>query len=1414
MKRHRTLASLLGLPSLLLLVVPLWHYLAAQEASPDSATADTETTIVTTNTLGGDERYLTHLSTDKPIYRVGEIVYVRGVLLHHANRHAVPTDKQIQAVVEIRGPKGDVVASGMVTVEESVLGFGWTVPDAQPGGQYTAKVTYPFSGHPPAERSFDIRAYRAPRLKTQIEFVRDGYGPGDQVAAILHVERAEGGVPASAPVTVTARLDGEEVYRGTSSVNASGDCVGRFTLPAEITRGEGTLAMAIQDGGVVETASKTIPILLQTVDLTLYPEGGDLVADLPNRVYFQAFTPAHKPADLAGVVVDQNGTQVATFRSEHEGRGRFQFSPQDGHTYALKIIEPSGIDTQYALPDVVSRGVALRADRDQFAANQPITLGIGCTPQPRDLRVTLAKRETVVAEGVLPASEQTAKALTGVKFDLEKEAPDGVLIATVWDADGTPLAERLVYRQPAQMVHVEISPNASQYVPGDKARITLRTTDDAGEPVDAVVGVTVTDDSVLEMIERREQAPRLPVMVLLEDEVRELADAHVYLDPNDPEAPRAVDLLLGTQGWRKFAFVHASQFLAEYGDAARRVLSLRMASRTESLSFGVGMRGLGLAKGAVDELDAVMLNAEMAPEAMLRGQDRKANDRFAPPAAAEPAAGPAPVVDQQREQAAKSEIVAVDEAKQLAQSVARRRLAKALEDADAIADRELMAEEQVQLRNDFVAVRLYAHQVSSTRQPGARTDFTETLFWHAGIRTGKEGTATIEFGLNDSVGSFRVLADAFTADGALGSNTRQIDSVEPFYLEPKLPLEVTMDDVIHAPIGVVNATNTQLFGTNIRIAGNAGQPFTGAITSFDLAPGERTRRMMRIRVGQFSGRAEFTLSATAGPYGDQVTRSVAVKPLGFPVEDGVGGLIGPESDVSHEFTIPEDIVRDSLSARIIAHPTPLASMTEALERLIREPCGCFEQTSSSTYPLVMAQQYFLSHTGIDPSLIERSAEILERGYSRLTGFESPSGGYEWFGGDPGHDALTAYGLLEFTDMARVRHVDPAMLARTRAWLLDQRDGEGGYVRRTHTLHTWLAEPDVANTYNTWALLEAGVDSDLSKEVAWVRQAAETTQNTYVMALAANVLALAGDREGADHLWDRLAGEQTDDGSLSGATVSVVGSTGQALKIETTALAVLAWLKNPQYAENVERSIQYLAESCKAGRYGSTQSTVLALRAIIAYDQSRAVPKAPGSLQVTVDGKAIGSPVAFTPETQGAIELPDIAKLMAAGQHQVQIAMTGGSQMPYSVTLEYHRKKPDSSDQCKLYLDVALRDMEVVEGNVTEAQVAIVNRVGETLPMPVAIIGIPGGLEVRHDQLKELVKQQTIAAYEVVGREVVLYWRALQPEERVELPISLVAAIPGTYTGPASRAYQYYTDEDKVWLEGLHVSIDRKPEGNR
>ncbi|MBW3542863.1 MAG: A-macroglobulin complement component, partial [Planctomycetes bacterium] len=1347
----------------------LWRAgLTAEEAAakPDQPAK------ATTEKLGGADRFLTQLSTDKPIYRAGETVYLRGVVLRASDHKPLPAEQQFSALVEILGPKGETVASGPVQSQDSVLGFSWKVPEGQAGGEYTAKVTSPWEGHPPAERKFDIRVYRAPRLKSQIEFVRDGYGPADTVAASLHVERAEGGIPEGAAVTVLTRVDGAEVYAGRTTVDAAGNCSARFELPPQIARGEGTLAFVIEDGGVVETAAKTIPILLQTVDLAMYPEGGDLVAGLPNRVYIEARTPAQKPADIAGVVVDGEGRQVGKFRTQHEGRGRFGFTPEAGGKYALRITEPSGIATQFPLPELKAAGVVLSSADETSSAGEPVVLSIAGS-EARRVKVTLSRREVEVAAKMvaIPADGTPARVeLT------PRPGSDGVLLATVWDESGRPLAERLVFRRPERSIRVSIEPDRERYVPGGKAKLTIRTTDDSGQPVAAVVGLTVTDDSVLEMIEKREQAPRLPVMVLLENDVRELADAHVYLDPENREAPLAVDLLLGTQGWRRFAFVETEKFLAENGESARRVLALKLASDRERQG-GLIRRRRFLFFDAVEEFAAPLPAAAAAPE----GAALEVDKALAP---ADP--------DQPADRAAGRAQAAGGEVRDLA------KLQQALGDAEDKAGGLALPKRRKRLAldvaNSFVYVREYAHAVRPDRQPGERVDFTETLYWHAGVRTdAKTGEAQVEFGLSDSVTSFRAAADAFDARGALGSGTAVVESVEPFYVEPKLPLELTSGDLVRLPVGLVNATLDPLSQPTVALQAQGLRP-AGIPADLPevLAADTRIRRLVDLDTTGFSGRTEVVLRAAAGGLSDSVARPLDVRPLGFPIEIARGGMLSAGGTVERELIMPQGIVPGSLKTRIQVFPTPLASLTGALERLLQEPSGCFEQTSSTTYPLVMAQQYFLSHTGIDPKLIARSNELLEKGYARLTSFECKGGGYEWFGEDPGHEALTAYGLMEFRDMAETRSVDPAMLQRTRTWLLGRRDGSGGFKRERRALHTWVADQDLSDAYLTWALLSAG-ESDLAKEIDQVERAAGETKNSYVLALSANVMVLAGRKEAATRMLDRLAELQTIHGDVEGATTSIVGSGGEALTIETTALATLAFLSDREYADFADKGIRYLAEVCKAGRFGSTQSTVLALKAIVAHDRLLARPKAAGSVQLLVDGKSVGEPVAFDRKTEGAIELADVASLMTPGAHTLAVQMVDGSDMPFSIAVHLYSTRPDSSDQCDVGLEVALPDQTVEEGAVTEARVVVTNRSDKPVPTPVAIIGLPGGLEVRHDQLKELVKSGKIAAYEVLGREVVLYWRDLDAKARVELPVSCVAAIPGRYHGPASRAYLYYTD---------------------
>ncbi len=1357
-----------------------------------------------TQSLGGPNRYQTFVSTDKPLYRPGEQVMARGLLLHANDRKPHPGGAPAQ--IEIRGPKGDVVTSAMVNIQDAVWGYSWAVPAEAAGGEYTLKVSYPRTGDAPAERKFDVRAYRAPRLKSQIEFLRDGYGPGDTVTATLDVKRAEGGVPAGAKVTATALVDGAAAAQVSGTVNEKGLCTVSFKLPARIDRGEGSLAFAIEDGGVVETAAKTIPILLQTLDLAMYPEGGDLVAGLLGRVYFEAKTPAQKPADLVGAVVDQaTGQVVATVRSEHEGRGRFELTPKAGAKYALRIDEPSGIRKTFPLPEVKAKGAILRASEDVVAAGKPVTLSVALSGVSK-AKLTLSKREVEVA---------SAQVGDGGRVTLNPKDADGVLVATVWDHDGRPLAERLVFRQPAKAVNIEVRTDKKSYIPGDTVQLTAKTTQD-GKPVSAVVMLTVTDDAVLELIEKRDQAPQLPVMVLLEPEVKELADAHVYLDEKNPKARLAVDLLLGTQGWRRFALANAVNFVAQHGDLARRALAVRVPTGYGEFEGGFAADDDfgGMPDGARRRSmpkKPMMARGGAEPEDMPVPMAAPPPQAARPPPAPQPAAAPPPPPVMRQQPVGRVAEARPEPMPNASMAGAVARSDRAKRDMDLLLAKEEVAAMPRLQQQQVVYFREYAHTVRPGRKAGDRVDFSETLYWNAGVRTdAKTGEAKVSFGLNDSVTSFKAFAGAVGNDGALGSAVAEIESVQPFYVEPKIPLEVTSGDVIQLPVALVNGTASPLKGAGLKLE-LKGDVRVGALGTVDLAAKERVRRIVELKIGQESKPVDLKLAASAGNYMDTVTRTLTIKPNGFPISASFGGLVSAQRPAVHTVTLPANVVRGSVKSSVVVYPTPLANMTESLARLIRDPYGCFEQTSSTTYPLTMAQQYFQSHSGVDPTLVATAKEKLEAGYKRLVGFETSERGYEWFGENPGHEALTAFGLLHFADMKQVREVDAEMLARTREWMLRQRDGKGGFERKRRALHTWIEDPDTSNAYITWALLEsanrpAELARELEKEIGSLKVAAAKSQNSYVLALTANVLALARETGEARKLMDRLAAKQGKEGVVEGGTQSIVGSSGEALQIETTALAVLAWLREPAYAGNVERSMKFLANSCDGGRYGSTQSTVLALRAIVTYDKMRAAKRAPGAVRVYVDGQPVGNAVKFEASAQEAIKLPDVSELLVPGDRKLELRMEGGTELPYSIEVTYNALVPASSKETQVSLEVALAKTALTEGEPTEARVMVANKTDQKLPTAVAIFGVPGGLEVRHDQLKELVKKKTVDAYEVIGRDVVLYWRGMEPRKRIDVPLSLIAAVPGTYTGPASRAYLYYTDEHKTWQDGVKVSI--------
>ena len=460
--------------------------------------------------------------------------------------------------------------------------------------------------------------------------------------------------------------------------------------------------------------------------------------------------------------------------------------------------------------------------------------------------------------------------------------------------------------------------------------------------------------------------------------------------------------------------------------------------------------------------------------------------------------------------------------------------------------------------------------------------------------------------------------------------------------------------------------------------------------------------------------------------------------------------------------------------------------------------------------------------------IRRAKDMLARGYARLAGYESKSGGFEWFGADPGHEALTAFGLMQFYDMQPVFDVDTEMLDRTTKWLLSRRNGSGGFHTNPRFLHSWGAPEDVINAYIVWALTEThrlDITAQLGTELSRIEDVGAETSDPYLLALCAASLANVERFEAADSMLSRLIEMQRADGSLDGQTTVTV-SGGFSKTAETTALSALAWQKRPGFAEAATKSIDWLRSNRRGrGDFGSTQATVLALKALLTGNPP--APTASGSSPLIVfklatgsnDNENDGNSDASNNGTEvGRIDLSKVgasapsltlpAAALRPGANKLIVSNESGSPISYSIDLQYFTDQPANDDDCPLRLTTKLSSNTASAGEVITLEATLANSASTGQPMSMLSLGIPAGLEPRTAQLDELVEKEIIDFYELNPREVVCYWRLLEPSEQIELRLDLTAEIPGDYTGPASKTWLYYTAEQKQWSAPLKVAISR------
>lgn len=674
---------------------------------------------------------------------------------------------------------------------------------------------------------------------------------------------------------------------------------------------------------------------------------------------------------------------------------------------------------------------------------------------------------------------------------------------------------------------------------------------------------------------------------------------------------------------------------------------------------------------------------------------------------------------------------------------------------------------------------------------GTRTDFRNTIYWNPNVEVGKDGRAELSFFNSDAITQFRVTLEGFSVDGGLGRTEYKYFTQQPFEMLTKVPREVLTGDEVKIPLTLTNNSNRAMTGElTVELPAHI-ELLQQAPKSVTIAANSSKTILLQTKILNQIASGNVIIAFKNKELSDRFETIVDARPRGFPVNEVFTG-----DKIRQDFNLSiQEVLEGTMVARLQAYPNTLDEVMKGMESMLRMPGGCFEQTSSSNYPNLLVLDY-LRETGTSlPNIEKQAMEYLEVGYKRLVGYESSGGGFDWWGRDPAHEALSAYGLMEFVDMKRVYPVDQALIDRTAKWLLGRKDKKGGWNKNPHALHSW-AVAEVTDAYIVWAVTEAGYAKEIRKELDKSYKDAVKSEDPYMMALVANGLLNAKDSR-ANNLIKELVKLQKKNGQFVGLTSSVTNSTGTSLMVETTSLAVLAMLEIGGYNKEIKAGIKAIQGGKNYYGYGSTQGTVLALKALLKYAQNSKRSAENGTLAVYVDKKKVAS-LDYTKDQKDLV-IENLADFLKDGKQKVTVAYENTkTAMPFDLEVTYTTRLPQNSPDCKLSIKTALPSNKVKMGETVRLTTTLSNTKNEGQPMTMAMVGIPAGLSLQPWQLKELQEKNVVDYYELFDGYVVFHYEQLKAKETKTIHLDLKADIPGQYEAPASSAFLYYTNEHRVW----------------
>ena len=279
---------------------------------------------------------------------------------------------------------------------------------------------------------------------------------------------------------------------------------------------------------------------MKTVSVQFYPEGGDMVVGKKSRVAMLAVDDNGHPYEGEGFLMNEKGDVLASVKTDTLGRGLFEVVPDTGRLSLqmrnLRKKEKNQVQF-FNLPEAKRDGCALHLD----AVNENMLATLQCTD---GICGSMLGYVIMHNGNIYRCDTLTASPLMEIELD-RQAMPEGVNQMTVFDSRGAIMAERLFFLcpKPDKGDSIRVTAITQRLKPCGKVEMELKTRPNANLSFSAMDAKTMTNG----------KQGNMKTWMLLSSEVRGyIRNVDYYFEADDKEHRQNADLLMLTQGWRRY----------------------------------------------------------------------------------------------------------------------------------------------------------------------------------------------------------------------------------------------------------------------------------------------------------------------------------------------------------------------------------------------------------------------------------------------------------------------------------------------------------------------------------------------------------------------------------------------------------------------------------------------------------------------------------------------------------------------------------------------------------------------------------------------------------------------------------------------------------------------------------------------